>query len=112
MKLRTLVLTAPALLAAMLTLASPASAEVALPAPSDEAESMVLMEVGTGKILGEIVPAQWDSVVEMEVNTGRILQVTDCDDWQDAKTPDACVGTVTGSVPLPPAHLSDLLGLG
>lgn len=58
MKLRTLALTTPALLVAMLTLASPASADVVLPEPTDPEESMVFMEVGTGKILGgEFVPS-------------------------------------------------------
>ncbi|WP_159614750.1 hypothetical protein [Glutamicibacter sp. JC586] len=111
MKPRTLALTTPALLAAMLTLASPASADVVLPEPTDPAESMVLMEVGTGKILGHFVPSQWNTVVEMDVRTGRIQQVTKCNEWQDTKTPDACVGTVTGAVPLLPANLAGFLGL-
>ena len=111
MKLRTLALTTPALLVAMLTLASPASADVVLPEPTDPEESVVLMEVGTGKILGEFVPSQWNTVVEMDAHSGRIQQVTECNEWQDVKTPDACVGSVTGALPLLPANLAGLLGL-
>lgn len=111
MKLRTLLILCPPLLAATLAFAATASASEVFPAPSGDWESVKLLDAGTGRELGRLVPSQWDSVVEMEVKTGRVLQRTECNDWQDARTPDACEGEAAGPVPLLPANLAGLLGL-
>jgi len=111
MKLHTLLVAPTLLLTAALAVATPASASDTFPAPSDEVNSIIVQEVTTGKILSEWVPAQWDSIVEMEAGTGRIQQITECDPWQDASTPEACVGQKVGPALIAPAKLATLLGL-
>ncbi|WP_349931449.1 hypothetical protein ABNP34_04990 [Glutamicibacter mishrai] len=111
MKIRALLMLAPALLTSSLELAAPAAAGQSLPAPTEEWESATLLEVGTGKVLGHWVPAQSEMVIEMEVKTGRVLQRIACDEWQDANAPQGCDGQEVGMAPYRPGQLAGLLGL-
>ena|GEM_PF-3107287 len=111
MKLRTLLVLCPSLLAATLAFAAATSASEVFPAPSDDWKSVKLLDVGTGKELGHWVPAQSDTVIEMEVETGRVLRRIQCDEWQDASAPEGCEGHVVSMVPYRPAQLPGVQGL-
>lgn len=99
MKLRTFAWLSAPLLVTAVALASPASASQTPADSSRQWGSVVVMEVGTGKVLQRLEAPETTSVIMMEVHTGKVLDQVDCTNWPEATGSEFCAGKVVESAP-------------